>query len=40
MDTPMHALAVPNADRTALKTADAAARELITAIETALPRPA
>ena len=34
MDTPMHALAVPNADRTALKTADAAARELITAIET------
>lgn len=40
MDTPMHALAVPNADRTALKTADAAARELITEIETALPRPA
>jgi len=40
MDTPMHALAVPNADPTALKTADAAARELITAIETALPRPA
>src|SRR5262249_6692312 len=40
MDTPMHALAVPNADRTALKTADAAARELITAIESALLRPA
>lgn len=40
MDTPMHALAIPNADRTALKTADAAARELITEIETALPRPA
>src|SRR6516162_4767491 len=40
MDTPMHALAVPDADRTTLKTAEAAARELITAIETALTGPA
>ena len=40
MDTPMHTLAVPDADRTTLKTAEAAARELITAIETALTRPA
>ena len=39
MDTPMHALAVPDADRTTLKTAAAAARELITAIETALTGP-
>jgi len=39
MDTPMHALAVPDADRTTLKTAEAAARELITAIETALTGP-
>lgn len=36
MDTPMHALAVPDADRTTLKTAEAAARELISAVETAL----
>lgn len=36
MDTPMHALAVPDADRATLKTAEAAARELITALETAL----
>jgi NAD(P)-dependent dehydrogenase (short-subunit alcohol dehydrogenase family) len=40
MDTPMHALAVPDADRMTLKTPEAAARELITAIETALTRPA
>lgn len=40
MDTPMHALAVPDADRMTLKTAEAAARELISAIETALTRPA
>ena len=40
MDTPMHALAVPDADRTTLKTAEAAARELISAIENALTRPA
>jgi NAD(P)-dependent dehydrogenase (short-subunit alcohol dehydrogenase family) len=39
MDTPMHALAVPDADRTTLKTAEAAAGELITAIETALTAP-
>jgi len=39
MDTPMHALAVPDADRTTLKTAEAAARELITAIEIALTGP-
>ncbi|MBA0087933.1 MAG: SDR family oxidoreductase, partial [Acidobacteria bacterium Pan2503] len=39
MDTPMHALAIPDADGTTLKTADAAARDLITAIETALTRP-
>jgi NAD(P)-dependent dehydrogenase (short-subunit alcohol dehydrogenase family) len=40
MDTPMHALAVPDADRTTLKTAEAAAHELITAIETTVTRPA
>ena len=40
MDTPMHALAIPDADPTTLKAADAAARDLITAIETALTRPA
>jgi NAD(P)-dependent dehydrogenase (short-subunit alcohol dehydrogenase family) len=40
MDTPMHALAVPDADRTTLKTAGAAAHELVTAIETAVTRPA
>ena len=40
MDTPMHALAVADADRTALKTAEAAARELISTIGTALTRPA
>jgi NAD(P)-dependent dehydrogenase (short-subunit alcohol dehydrogenase family) len=33
MDTPMHALAVPNADPTKLKAPEDAARELITAIE-------
>ena len=40
MDTPMHALAVPDADRTTLKTAEAVARELISAVETALTHPA
>src|SRR5215472_2649226 len=40
MDTAMHALAVPDADRTTLKTAEAAAHELITAIETTVTRPA
>ena len=39
MDTPMHALAVPDADRATLKTAEAAARELIAAIEIALTGP-
>jgi len=39
MDTPMHALAVPDVDRTTLKTAEAAAHELITAIETAVTPP-
>ena len=36
MDTPMHALAVPDADRTTLQSAEAAARELISRIEAAL----
>lgn len=40
MDTPMHALAVPDADRTTLKTAEAVAGELISAVETALTHPA
>jgi hypothetical protein len=40
MDTPMHALAVPDADRKTLKTAEGAARELISAIQNALIRPA
>jgi NAD(P)-dependent dehydrogenase (short-subunit alcohol dehydrogenase family) len=37
MDTPLHALAVPDADRSALKTPAAAARELVDAITSALP---
>jgi NAD(P)-dependent dehydrogenase (short-subunit alcohol dehydrogenase family) len=37
MDTPMHAIAVPDADRAALKRPEAAARELIAAVEAALP---
>jgi NAD(P)-dependent dehydrogenase (short-subunit alcohol dehydrogenase family) len=37
MDTPLHALAVPEADRATLKSPDAAARELLTAIAAALP---
>jgi NAD(P)-dependent dehydrogenase (short-subunit alcohol dehydrogenase family) len=40
MDTPMHALAVPDADRTQLKRSEAAARELMKAILDALARPA
>jgi NAD(P)-dependent dehydrogenase (short-subunit alcohol dehydrogenase family) len=36
MDTPMHALAVPDADRSTLKRPEAAARELLDAIATAL----
>jgi NAD(P)-dependent dehydrogenase (short-subunit alcohol dehydrogenase family) len=38
MDTPLHAAAVPDADPTALKTPEAAARELADAIAAALPR--
>ena len=38
MDTPMHALAVPDADRSALKRPETAARELAQAIDAALPR--
>jgi NAD(P)-dependent dehydrogenase (short-subunit alcohol dehydrogenase family) len=37
MDTPMHAAAVPNADRSTLKQPAAAARELLDAIADALP---
>lgn len=37
MDTPLHALAVPDADPSALKKPEAAARELLTAIASALP---
>jgi NAD(P)-dependent dehydrogenase (short-subunit alcohol dehydrogenase family) len=38
MDTPLHAAAVPGADRGALKRPEAAARELADAIAAALPR--
>lgn len=38
MDTPLHAAAVPDADRSLLKRPETAARELADAIETALPR--
>jgi NAD(P)-dependent dehydrogenase (short-subunit alcohol dehydrogenase family) len=37
MDTPLHALAVPDADRTTLKRPEQAARELADAIAAALP---
>ena len=37
MDTPMHALAVPQADLTTLKRPEVAARELAEAIRAALP---
>ena len=37
MDTPMHAAAVPDADRSTLKRPDAAAREIVDAIEASLP---
>jgi len=37
MDTPMHALAVPDADRSTLKQPEVAARELLEAIAEALP---
>ena len=39
MDTPLHALAVPDADPAALKRPEAAARELVDAIAAALPAP-
>jgi NAD(P)-dependent dehydrogenase (short-subunit alcohol dehydrogenase family) len=38
MDTPLHALAVPDADPTTLKTPATAARELADAIASVLPR--
>src|SRR6185436_14948190 len=38
MDTPMHALAVPDADRSMLKRPATAARELLEAIASSLPR--
>ncbi len=38
MDTPMHAIAIPDADRTTLKAPEIAAREFIAAIETRLTR--
>jgi NAD(P)-dependent dehydrogenase (short-subunit alcohol dehydrogenase family) len=38
MDTPLHALAVPDADPAALKRPEQAARELADAIASALPR--
>ena len=38
MDTPMHALALPDADRATLKRPEDAAREMADAIEAALPR--
>ena len=40
MDTPLHAAAVPDADRSSLKRPEAAARELADAIGSALSRPA
>ena len=40
MDTPLHALAVPDADRAALRRPEAAAHELAEAIAIALPRSA
>jgi NAD(P)-dependent dehydrogenase (short-subunit alcohol dehydrogenase family) len=39
MDTPLHALAVPDADRSGLKRPEAAAREVLDAIAAALPAP-
>ena len=38
MDTPLHALAVPDADPTTLKRPEESAAELIEAIAAALPR--
>jgi NAD(P)-dependent dehydrogenase (short-subunit alcohol dehydrogenase family) len=37
MDTPLHALAVPDADRASLKAPETAAREIVAAIADALP---
>jgi hypothetical protein len=37
MDTPLHAQAMPDADRSALKRPELAALEVIAAIEAALP---
>jgi NAD(P)-dependent dehydrogenase (short-subunit alcohol dehydrogenase family) len=37
MDTPLHALAVPDADRAALRSPASAAREVVDAIVAALP---
>jgi NAD(P)-dependent dehydrogenase (short-subunit alcohol dehydrogenase family) len=39
MDTPLHAVALPKADPALLKSPEDSARELIAAIEAALPRP-
>ena len=39
MDTPLHAVALPEADPALLKSPEDSARELIAAIEAALPRP-
>jgi len=39
MDTPLHALAVPEADPALLKSPEDSARELIAAIEAILLRP-
>ena len=39
MDTPLHALAVPDADPATLKRPETAARELVAAIAAALPAP-
>jgi NAD(P)-dependent dehydrogenase (short-subunit alcohol dehydrogenase family) len=39
MDTPLHALAVPDADPATLKRPETSARELADAIAAALPRP-
>ena len=39
MDTPLHALAVPDADRSTLKQPGAAAKELLDALASALPLP-
>jgi NAD(P)-dependent dehydrogenase (short-subunit alcohol dehydrogenase family) len=38
MDTPLHAIAVPDADRAALKQPQVAAREMLDAIAAALPK--